>query len=101
MSRYFVILALIALCYVGVWAQQKPQLEEATVMAYVDCPDKKEDTCLLLRVSGNYYIVKGRGYNKEEYIWQVDSEAVVKARNEDLDFSFSKYIKLVWSKYST
>ncbi len=99
MSR-FVAFLLATLCHAGVWAQAKPDLGGSIFMAPVECPDKKEDTCVLVTKAGNYYIFRGNIIGKEEYIWQVDSEALTKAKEADFNLPL-KYIKLVWSKHST
>ncbi len=97
MSRYLVISVLALLCHAGALAQEKPDLRGARIIAPVDCPDKKEDTCLALWKSGEHYIVKGNGPGKEESIWKIDAEGAAKGQ----DFaSYQKYIILVWSKYS-
>lgn len=97
MSRFIVACALMFFCPFA-WAEDKPDLAGAKILARVDCPDKKEDMCLALRKSGEYYIVKGNGPGKEEFIWKIDAEGA--AKGQDFD-AYQKYVKLVWSKYST
>jgi hypothetical protein len=98
MSRFIVACVLALFCPEAL-AQEKPELAGAKILATVTCPDRKQDTCLALRQSsGEYYIVKGNGPGKEEFIWKIDAEGA--AKGQDFD-SYQKYIILVWSKYAT
>jgi hypothetical protein len=103
MKQLFVALLVIGSLTQLVWAEEKPDLESAQILAYTTCPEESAKTCYLLRVGGDtYYLVQGQGYSKEEYIWLIDSDAAVR------DYLAShgrvnprKYLTLVWTSHST
>lgn len=91
------IITVIAIMAILGWNSaraEKPELRGFMASPdFVPCPDEKNRPCVMITNGEVLYVVKGKGYGKEETIWEVDWKKMEKD-NEQLDMT--KYLKVVW-----